>query len=62
MNKFELHCRIKLNIDSILCLIILNDGTIASGSNNCNIKLFNFKNYRNFLTIKEHTKGITSLS
>ena len=62
MNKLEFQCRINLNIDSILCLIILNDGTIAAGLINGKIKLFNSKKYNNFLTIKEHTKGITSLS
>jgi len=62
MNKFELKCRIKVNIDSILCILILNDGTIAIGSNDSSIKLFNSKKYHNFLTIKEHKKGITSLA
>ena len=62
MNKFELKCRIKLNNDSILCILILNDGTIATGSNDSSIKLLNSKKYHNFLTIKEHKKGITSLA
>ena len=62
MNKIELKCRIKLESDSIFCLLILYDGAIATGLNNSSIKLYKSKNFYNFLTIKEHTKGITSIT
>ena len=62
MSKFELQSKVKLNIDSILCLIILNNGKIAAGSNDASIRIFNSNNFKNFLTIKEHKKGISSLT
>ena len=62
MKKFELKCRIKINSDSILCLLVLKDSSIAIGTNDSSIKLFSPKNYKNYLTIKEHQKGITSLT
>ena len=62
MNKIELKCRIKLKSDSIFCLLILYDGAIATGLNDSSIKLYKSKNFYNFLTIKEHTKGITSIT
>lgn len=62
MMKFELKCRIKINSDSILCLLILDDSSIAVGTNDSSIKLFSPKNYKNYLIIKEHQKGITSLT
>ena len=62
MMKFELKCRIKINSDSILCLLILNDSSIAVGTNDSSIKLYSPKTYSNYLTIKEHQKGITSLT
>ena len=62
MKKLELKSRIKINSDSILCLLILNDSYIAVGTNDSSIKLFNPQNYNNYLTIKEHKKGITSLA
>ena len=62
MSKFELQSKLKLNIDSILCLLILNNGKIAAGSNDGSISIFNSNNFKTFLTIKEHKKGITSLT
>lgn len=62
MKKFELKCRIKINCDSILCLLVLKDSSIALGTNDSSIKLFSPRNYSNYLTIKEHQKGITSLT
>ena len=62
MSKFELQSKLKLKIDSILCLLILNNGRIAAGSNDSSIRIFNSNNFKTFLTIKEHKKGITSLT
>lgn len=62
MIKFELQCKIKVDIDSILCLLILKDGRIGIGSNNSFIKIFQLNTFYSNLTIKEHKKGITSLT
>lgn len=62
MIKFELQCKIKVDIDSILCLLILKDGRIGIGSNNSFIKIFKLNTFYSNLTIKEHKKGITSLT
>ena len=62
MDKLELQCRIKLNADSIICLLILNEGKISLGTNDSIIEIFNSNNFKKFLSLKGHSKGITSLS
>lgn len=62
MIKYELQSKIKVDIDSILCLLILKDKRLAVGSNNSSIKIFKLNTFYSNLTIKEHKKGITSLT
>ena len=54
--------KITNHTDMVLCLCVLNDGRLVSGSNDKSIIIYNKTTYQPDLIIKEHNNGITCIS
>ena len=53
--------KLKVHIDNVLCLIVLNDGRLVSGSRDCLIIIYNKKSYKPDLIIKNHNRAVLCL-
>ena len=54
--------KITNHTDMVLCLCVLNDGRLVSGSNDKSIIIYNKTTYQPDIIIKEHNNGITCIS
>ena len=61
INIKNLTLKIKCGMNYILCLCILNDGRLVSGSDDRNIIIYNKKTYKPDLIIKEHYSSVNCI-
>ena len=57
----EPKCILNYHTDCVLCLTVMNDGRLASGSRDCSIIIYNKETYKPDLIIKEHNDYVNCI-
>ena len=61
INSINQNHQLNFHTDCINCLAVLNDGRLVSGSDDCNIIVYNIETYQPDLIIKEHKNSVSCI-